>query len=410
MKTTAIDVSNKKFSRSFRGYRPAEVDDLMRDIASELETAARERARLEDQIDRMHSEVARYKEMEDTLNNAILLAQRSADEVLQAVEALIANTGHQEFALVSLSSSDHSHIQTLVETIMLRHPNLALSLPSLRIDSFSVGLAQALSRGRKTGFTFAPEAGSQRLRDVINKGVGEADLMRTAEAVFSQGWHKIKLYFMLGLPTETDEDVREIGRLVTELLAMGRRIAGVRTEINITASTFVPKPHTPFQWEPLIDREVLEERQALLRQSLPKRNIKFSWSDWDATWLEALFSRGDRRMRRVILRAWQLGARYDAWQEHFQPDLWHQAAQDCGVDADAFNHRRRGFEEHLPWEHIDVGVSRRFLQREYARSLTGELSRDCREECHSCGILAAYASELDQARGQMSAERPWGCP
>ena len=341
------------------------------------------------------------------------IRERPVDEVVRGVEDIIANTGHQEVALVSLSSSDHSGIALIIDQVLARHAQdgVSLSLPSLRIDSFSVELAEKLHEGRKTGFTFAPEAGSQRLRDVINKGVTEADLLRTTEAVFRHGWIRLKLYFMLGLPTETDEDILEITRLVRAILEQGRTIRGRAIEITVTASTFVPKPHTPFQWAPLADQTTIVHRQGILRRNLPNRGVKLSWSDWDATWLEALISRGDRRLGPAILRAWQLGTRFDAWQECFKPELWRQALAEEGIDAGLFTTRQRQRSEILPWTHLDVGVTVDYLWREYERAQSCELSPDCREQCHHCGIMATYVDEWKNAREITDSTRPWGgCP
>jgi len=333
--------------------------------------------------------------------------ERPVAETVEAVGELIAGTGYSEVGLLSLSSSDHSGIKDIVSQVIARHSpdGVSVSLPSLRIDSFSVSLAQMIQTTRKTGFTFAPEAGSQRLRDVINKGVSEEDLLRTTEAVFGSGWNRIKLYFMIGLPTETDEDVAQIARLVHEIRARGRAIRGRVVNLNVSVATFVPKTHTPFQWVRLAPRAVIEGRQALLRDQVRGRGVRLSWSDWDSTWLEAVLARGDRRLGPVVHRAWRAGARFDAWHERFRPDLWRQAFQEEGIDPDFFFARERGQQETLPWEHIDSGVTREFLWREYERALEGRLSPDCRTHCHDCGILTAFA--------EMRSGLPdgvWGCP
>ena len=335
------------------------------------------------------------------------IRERPVEDTLSAIDQLMASTGYPEIALVSLSSSDHSGIREIVTRAMKSHSErgLAISLPSLRIDSFSVDLAKAIQETRKTGFTFAPEAGSQRLRDVINKGVEEEDLVRTSEAVFSSGWNRVKLYFMLGLPTETDDDVIEAARLIREMQARGQRVRGRRIQINVSASTFVPKPHTPFQWVPLVDRAVLEHRQHLLREHARARGVRISWSDWDSTWLEAVLSRGDRRLGRVIHHAWRAGARFDAWSEAFRPEIWRQAFEDEDIDPVFYTTRPRDQEGVLPWDHIEVGVSKRFLWDEYQRALRGQVSPDCRETCHHCGILQAFAQERASVAGQA-----WGCP
>ncbi|MBN1400249.1 MAG: TIGR03960 family B12-binding radical SAM protein [Anaerolineae bacterium] len=335
------------------------------------------------------------------------IRERPVSEVVDAIDQLIANTGYDEVGLVSLSSSDHSGIEEIIAQAMARHAEdgLAISLPSLRIDSFSVSLAQMIEGTRKTGFTFAPEAASQRLRDVINKGVTEEDLLATAEAAFASGWNRIKLYFMLGLPSERDEDILAMADLIDRIYRLGRSIRGRRININVSVSTFVPKPHTPFQWEPLLSREEVERRQTLLREHVRARGVRLSTTDWEQTWLEAVLSRGDRRLGPAIYRAWQLGAHFDAWREHFVPALWREAFEAEGIDWRFYCERERTFDERLPWAHIDTGVSPRFLWRERERAFAGELSPDCRETCHGCGITETYAHE----RAAVS-DAVWGCP
>ncbi len=333
--------------------------------------------------------------------------ERPVAETVQAIDELVANTGYDEVGLVSLSSSDHSGIGKIVQQVLARHneDGVGVSLPSLRIDSFAVELARMISSRRKTGFTFAPEAGSQRLRDVINKGVTEEDLLRTAQAAFAHGWNRVKLYFMMGLPTETDEDVLEIARLAQELARLGRQMRGRRVEIGVSVATFVPKPHTPFQWEPLISREDVSRRQRLLRDALRGKAYKLSYSDWNSTWLEALLARADRRLGDVILAAWRLGARFDAWSEHLNVALWRQALDDAGLDLEVELHAARERDAQLPWAHIDVGVDPDFMWDERERALRGDLSPDCREHCHDCGILATFAAERSAV-----AAGTWGCP
>ncbi|MFB0535082.1 MAG: TIGR03960 family B12-binding radical SAM protein, partial [Anaerolineae bacterium] len=246
------------------------------------------------------------------------LRERPPEEVLTSVDEILKSTGYDEIALLSLSSTDYSQIEPLMRelTSCYRDQPIALSLPSLRTDSFSVELAKMLQERRKAGLTFAPEAGSQRLRDVINKKVTEKDLLDTAEAAYSSGWHRIKLYFMVGLPMETMEDVAAIVDLVKKVLAVGRQHQGGKARVSVSVATFIPKPQTPFQWMPLLDEASLEERLALLRKSLRgKKGFRFSWHDPQSSLLEAAISRGDRRLGRVIHRAWQLGARFDAWNE-----------------------------------------------------------------------------------------------
>jgi len=335
------------------------------------------------------------------------IRERPVSEVLDDISAIVASTGYDEIGLVSLSSSDHTGIEPIVRGVLERHgkDHLAISLPSLRIDSFSVELARLIQQQRKTGLTFAPEAGSQRLRNVINKGVTEEDLMRTAEGAFQSGWDRIKLYFMLGLPTETDEDALEIARLTRAVRDLGRRVRGRRVDISASAATFVPKPHTPFQWLPLINRATVENRQRLLLRAAGTAHIEIAYSDWETTRLEALLSRGDRRLAPAIERAWALGARFDAWSECFRPELWSQALAETETDADWYLFRERHRDEVLPWDTIDTGVSTAFLWDEYERALAGQVSPDCRMDCHGCGIAVAFAPERE---GISPAE--WGCP
>ncbi|MGA9350213.1 MAG: TIGR03960 family B12-binding radical SAM protein [Anaerolineae bacterium] len=320
------------------------------------------------------------------------LRERPLEEVLETVGDIVQETGYEEVALVSLSSSDHSQIEPLVRqlTTHYQHPPLAVSLPSLRIDSFSVELAEMFQGQRKTGLTFAPEAGSQRLRAVINKNVTEEDLLRTAEAAYSSGWRRIKLYFMVGLPTETLEDVAAIVDLVKKARAIGRRHQGKKAQVNVSLGTFVPKAFTPFQWLPLAAEGSLEEKQELLRRGLRMPGISFSWQDPRTTLLEAALSRGDRRLGRVIHRAWQLGAKFDAWDELFDEGLWWRAFTEAGLDPNFYARRERSLDEVLPWDHIDVGVKKEFLVGEYQRSLCAEVSPDCRQHCLNCGILDAF--------------------
>lgn len=320
------------------------------------------------------------------------LRERPLDEVLAASEAILKSTGYEEIALVSLSSADYSQIEALVRELIARYrtPPVSVSLPSLRLDSFSVTLAEMIQERRKTGLTFAPEAGTQRLRNVINKKLTDEDLLRTAEAAYGSGWRRIKLYFMIGLPTETMEDVVAIVDLVREVWAIGRRIHGRRAQVNVSVATFIPKPHTPFQWLPLLDEDSLQERLSRLREGLRGRGVHFSWHDPETSFLEAVLARGDRRLGRVILRAWELGARFDAWSDIFDAGRWHRAFAEVGLDPHLYAHRQRPFHEVLPWDHIDVGVEPAFLWAEYERALRGHLSVDCRERCLYCGVQKTF--------------------
>ena len=315
--------------------------------------------------------------------------QRPPDEILQAVDELIENCGYDEISLVSLSTSDYDGIERLVAEINSRYKqqNLAVSLPSLRISRDSVNLIDSLSSRRRSGLTFAPEAGSQRLQKVINKCIPEEELMATAAAAFEKGWKSLKLYFMLGLPTETDKDVEGIAQLVNNIQSVGSRVSGKKPQIRLSVSTFVPKPHTPFQWTAMENQQQIAARQEILRNGLRRKGIKLSWSEPQTSLLEAVFSRGDRRLGAVIHRAWQLGASFDGWSEHFNFAIWQQALDECGLQADFYAHRQRGLDEVLPWSHIDIGVSTDFLKREYQRAIKGKETADCHDHaCNACGL------------------------
>ncbi|MGC8873221.1 MAG: TIGR03960 family B12-binding radical SAM protein [Chloroflexia bacterium] len=314
--------------------------------------------------------------------------ERALEEVLTAADELLASTGYEELSLLSFSSSDYSAIETLLEALADRYANrgLSLSLPSLRLDAFSVRLAEIVSRRRRTGLTFAPEAGTQRLRDGINKGLTEEDFRTTLEAAFSHGWQRVKLYFMVGLPGETRDDLAGLVGMVREALRIGRRYAGKRATVAVSVAPFVPKPHTPFQWVAQEAPELLEEKIRYLRRELRDRAIELSWPEIQASRLEAVLARGDRRLADAILLAWEQGARFDAWQEQFDAERWWKAMAACGLDPAFYANRPRPFEERLPWDHISCGVSRRFLWSEYRRALHGTTTPDCREGCAHCGL------------------------
>ncbi|MGI6036194.1 MAG: TIGR03960 family B12-binding radical SAM protein [Limnochordia bacterium] len=316
--------------------------------------------------------------------------ERQAATLHRQAEELIKNTGYEELALSSLSTGDYTCIEDLAADLMGRYRDqgVALSLPSLRVDSFKGELAEEIRKMRKTSLTFAPEAGTQRLRDVVNKNITEEDLLRGVEAAFAAGWDGVKLYFMLGLPTETEEDVVGIIELANKVLEAARRHRkGPRLKLSLSVSSFVPKSHTPFQWEPQAAMDVLEERQRLLTQGITRRRIELSWHDVRTSFLEAVFARGDRRLGRVLAKAAAAGCRFDGWSEHFSFDKWSQAFAECDLDPTFYAKRRRDYEEVLPWSHIDAGVTKGFLMREHKRALKGQLTGDCRvEECPGCGV------------------------
>ena len=284
--------------------------------------------------------------------------ERSVEEVVEAARELLANTGYRELSLVSLSTTDHSQIVPMVRA--LRHElgeDVSISLPSLRVDSFSVEVAKVVAGPGRHAITFAPEAGSQRLRLVINKLLTDEDVLQAAEVAFSCGWTGVKLYFMVGLPTETLEDVQGIVQLAARVKEIGRRYHRGRARVRVSTSTFIPKPHSSFQWARQSTAEELAPKHELLRRGCKRAGVEFAWEDPEGSLLEAVLSRGDRRLGQAILRAWQLGCRFDAWHEHLDWGKWQQALAECGLDPSFYAHREPGLFEKLPWSHIDVGVS-----------------------------------------------------
>jgi len=315
--------------------------------------------------------------------------EKSVNTLIGLTDEILAHTGYEEVSLSSLSSSDYSEIKNLITKLVdrFKEKGVGVSLPSLRIDSFSVALAQQIQRVRKTGITLAPEVGTQRLRDVINKNVLEEDLYSSIKAAFERGWRKIKLYFMVGLPTETEEDVEGIIRLVSKVDHIGREITGRKININISVSAFVPKPHTPFQWEAQEEREILSEKVRYLKNKLNWRNISFSYPDIDHSYLEAVFARGDRRLGEVLEKAHYLGCKFDAWREQLNFEAWRQAFNDCGLNMEFYANRVREEDEILPWDHISCGVKKEYLLEEKEKALRGETTPDCRfEDCMGCGV------------------------
>jgi radical SAM family uncharacterized protein len=313
--------------------------------------------------------------------------ERPQDEVIEAVGKILENTGYDEMSLVSLSTSDYPDIDKLMATLAKLYPNVTFSLPSLRIAASSIKLMESLPSGRKTGLTFAPEAGSERLRHVINKCIPESVLLETAAIAFERGWTTLKLYFMIGLPQETMEDVQYIVKLIEKVHNTGREFMGHRARVGVSLSTFVPKPHTPFQWAAQDKEDLIIAKHDIVKDGISRRGLKISWQDPATSLLEAVISRGDRKIGRVIYRAWQLGCSFDAWSEHFKWENWRQAFNDCGIDPAFYARRERSLDELLPWSHVDIGVTPSYLKREYQRALQGEETGDCRYEgCNVCGF------------------------
>jgi len=329
--------------------------------------------------------------------------ERPVEEVLEAIAAILRQTGFDEMGLLSLSSSDYSDIGRLVAAIDERFgdAHLSISLPALRADSFSVGLAEAIARGRHTGFTFAPEAATERMRGVINKPISTEQMLDVAREVFERGWRTIKLYFMIGLPGEQIEDVRAIADLARAVREVGRKVHGRKAQVNVSVNTFVPKPHTPLQWAKLEPEESIREKQALLGRELRRQGLKLSTSDPEESMLEAVLARGDRRLGAVVQRAWELGARFDAWGEQRNLSAWWQAFAEIGLDPGFYAQRERPPDEIFPWEVVSAGVRKRFLRQETERSQRGETLVDCREQCHGCGILATCGENWSEE---------WYCP
>ncbi len=319
--------------------------------------------------------------------------ERNVETIRQAATQIIANTGFDEISLAALNCPDHSQITEIIDGLHkdLSGQRVSVGLPSLRIDNFSIELAQKVQRVRKTGLTLAPEAGSQRLRDVINKGVTDQDLRNATEAAFEAGWETIKLYFMIGLPTETDQDILAIADLLEQVAQSGRAKLGRRRrhlQINVSLATLIPKPHTPFQWLPISEPAELSRKQALLRQRLQdKREIKLSYPDGQLTLVESVLSRGDRSLGPVIEQVYAEGGVLEAWHENFSYGRWEQAFAAAGKDLATEAQRQWNLNQPLPWDHIDLGVSRQFLQREYAHAQQGLTTPDCRlAGCHGCGL------------------------
>lgn len=329
--------------------------------------------------------------------------ERPVQQVLEAIAAILPATGFEEVGLLSLSSSDYSDVGALVQAIVERFgdTHLSISLPALRADSFSIELAEAVARGRRTGFTFAPEAATERLSSAINKPISGAEVLGVAREVFQRGWRTIKLYFMIGLPGEEMDDVRAIAHLARAVRAAGREVHGRKAQVNVSVNTFVPKPHTPFQWVGMEPASSIAEKQRLLRRALRGPGLKLDHSDPEAALLEATLARGDRRLGPVIARAWQLGARFDAWGEQLNVPAWEQAFAESGLEPGFYAYRERPPEEVLPWEVVSAGLRKEFLLGEYERSRRGEILVDCRERCHACGVLAACGDHWSQE---------WRCP
>ncbi|KAB3535906.1 TIGR03960 family B12-binding radical SAM protein [Alkaliphilus pronyensis] len=318
--------------------------------------------------------------------------EKGFDRLKGLTEKLLENTGYEEISLASLSTSDYSKLDMLVRHLIdeYKGDRVGISLPSLRLDNITLQLIEEIQKIRKTGLTFAPEAGSQRLRDVINKGLTEEDLQSAVKKAFSLGWTSIKLYFMIGLPTEIYEDLEGIGQLAFKVLdayySTDKEKRGKAINITVSASTFVPKPFTPFQWEPQDSLEAIHQKQRFLVENIKNKKITFNYHDAKTSFLEAVFARGDRRLSRVLAQGLKAGCKFDGWMEHFDFDRWMQVFEECKIDPTFYANRRRDYDEVLPWDHIDVGVTKKYLIKENEKARSGEVTVDCRSSCSGCGV------------------------
>lgn len=319
--------------------------------------------------------------------------ERKAQTLTELADKLLSCSGYDEISLSSLSTSDYRELKELTDNLleMTEKKKIGLSLPSLRIDNFSLELMNKVQRVRKSGITFAPEAGTQRLRDVINKNITEENIMQSTARIFAGGWTNVKLYFMIGLPTETKEDVEAIAELAEKVLgqyfAIPKEQRAKNINITVSSSSFVPKPFTAFQWAAQDSREQIIEKQSTLKNAIKSKRIRYNWHDNKVSYLEGVFARGDRRLAPAVARAVELGCKFDGWNDFFRLDLWMQAFKDCGIDPD-FYLRERSYDETLPWDHISVGVTKKFFMRENEKAKKAETTPNCREKCAGCGAAS----------------------
>ncbi len=333
--------------------------------------------------------------------------ERPVEEIITAMEQILEKTGYEEIALLSLSSSDYTNVLELTSRIGEKFGDLGLniSLPSLRIESVSTQLMDNLSNSRRGGFTLAPEAASERMRNTINKFVTHDDLLETAREIYRRNWRTIKLYFMIGHPREEMSDVEAIVDLVKQVLSEGRKFHGNKASVNVGVSTFIPKPHTPFQWESMGEREDIYAKLDLLRKKIRGNGLRLRWNNPEESMFEGFLSRGDRRMAQVVELAWRKGAKFDAWMEHYDENAWQEALAEIDLDPAFYTHRKRAIDEIFPWEHIDVAVTKKFLTQDYLMSQEQETRVDCRNQCFVCGILP----KLKELRRETN-EEDWKCP
>ncbi len=318
--------------------------------------------------------------------------EKSRKTLLDKARKMLKSTGYDEVSLVSLSTCDYSDIQGLVKDLIEEHGknNVSVALPSIRVDAFSVDLLKEIQKVRKTGLTFAPEAGSQRMRDVINKGLSEERILEAAKNAFESGWSTIKLYFILGVPYETVEDAAEIGLLAEKIadqyFAVPKHIRNKGLRITVSTSILVPKPFTPFQWAPMEKMDIVTEKINAVKGAIKSRSIVYNYHEQKTSYMEAVLARGDRRLCDVLIKAYEKGAKFDGWSEYFDFELWQEALAECNVDGDFYVYRQRSYDEILPWDFIDIGVTRKYLERENEKAKTGEPTQNCRKGCTGCGV------------------------
>ena len=328
--------------------------------------------------------------------------ERPASEILEALQQSITSTGYEEVSLLSLSSSDHSQIAELIPQVMQlsESRDVSFSLPSLRVESFGPELIASMQGKRKGNFTIAPEAGSDAMRARINKSIDSQDILATATQIFKMGWTNLKLYFMIGFPDETMQDVQGIVDLTRQVRAIGKQLVGGRVKVHVSVNTLIPKAHTAFQWLGFSEKESILEKYRLIQNGLKSTGVKLDWPDYDNSMLEVWLSRGDRRLSAVVEAAWRAGARFDAWHEYFDVGIWEKAFADEGLDPQFYSTRARCTEEILPWDHIHTGVSKNYLLNELEKSRMLENTADCRQVCHGCGIQANYAISCEKIRSE----------
>ena len=318
--------------------------------------------------------------------------EKTTNTLIEQARRALKATGYDEVSLASLSICDYSNIQNLISSLVLEHEadKVGIALPSIRVDAFSVDLIKEIQKVRKTGLTFAPEAGSQRMRDIINKGLTEERILEAAKSAFESGWSTIKLYFILGLPYETTEDAAGIGDLAEKMadvyFEIPKDVRNKGLKITVSTSILVPKPFTPFQWAPMARPEIVDERIKAVRGAIKSRSIVYNYHEQETSFMEAVFARGDRRTCDVLIKAFEKGAKFDGWSEYFNMEIWNEAMEECNLDSEFYVYREREYDEILPWDFIDIGVNRKYIEKENEKAKKAELTKNCLEGCTGCGI------------------------